>query len=300
MHLKAKNIAIYFICFLVNWNLTSAQTYSIVGGDTINRVDELNRKQGQWVYNGKMKNLPEYGPTQKVEEGEYKDNRKIGVWKKYYPNKSVKDEITFVNNQPTGPYTIYYENGQIMEQGNWKRNRNIGKFTRYYENGEKHQEFNFNNVSGKREGIQKYYHENGQLMIEGDWKNGKEAGELKEYYANGELRSIKYFNDGEIDPAKTVHKDPTQAITQKPVVEPLSSTPPPAKKGTSKTNPFDGNGFNTLYNRNKQIVQKGIFKNGKLMDGKWYRYDSDGLLKAIEVYKGGRYVGNGVISEDDK
>lgn len=276
------------------------QTNALPENDTINQVDENNLKQGYWIYVGSMKTLPGYAPDQKVEEGPYQDNRKSGLWVKYFPNSKVETEITFTNNRPTGPYKVYYENGQVMEEGFWKNNRNIGTFTRFYENGEKHQEFSFNET-GKREGSQKYYHENGQLMIEGDWAAGKEAGELKEYYANGELRSVKYFNEGSMDEAKTQNFEPKQPIVETPIEseEPEKAAPVVTPQEKKNIGYFSGEGFHTLYNRNKQISQKGFFKKGRLMDGKWYRYNRDGILETIEIYKGGKYIGNGVIEEDD-
>ena len=39
----------------------------------------------------------------------------------------------------------------------------------------------------------------------------------------------------------------------------------------------------------------GEFKDAKLWTGKHYIYDENGLLERIEVYKDGKYVGNGVL-----
>ena len=61
---------------------------------------------------------------------------------------------------------------------------------------------------------------------------------------------------------------------------------------------FDGNGQHTLYNKNRQISQKGELKHGKLLNGKVYRYDSDGLLINIEVFRNGAYVGDAPIEKD--
>ena len=52
------------------------------------------------------------------------------------------------------------------------------------------------------------------------------------------------------------------------------------------------NGQNITYNKNKQITKDGVFKDNRLMDGKSYIYDSNGLLQRISVYKNGFYVGD--------
>ena len=54
-------------------------------------------------------------------------------------------------------------------------------------------------------------------------------------------------------------------------------------------------GYHKTYNENKDIYMDGEFKAGKLWNGKHYIYDENGLLERIEIYKDGKYVGNGVI-----
>jgi antitoxin component YwqK of YwqJK toxin-antitoxin module len=298
--LKYMTLLLIFLSFITSG---TGQTFQIHNGDTINVVDAANMKQGYWIYFGSMKNLPEFKPDQKVEEGTYSNSRKNGTWIKYFPDGKVNSEINYTNNRPNGPYKIYYPNGQVEEEGKWVNNRNVGHFTRYYENGEKQQNFEFNQT-GKREGRQEYYYENGQLMIEGNWGDGKEDGEIKEYYADGAIKSVKVFNGGTLDAEKTQKFEPKTEVKvvakteakEAPAVT-KSEVPLSSSSTTKNVGVFDGNGFNTLYNKNKQIQKKGEFKNGKLWDGKNYIYDENGILQTIEIYKNGRYVGDGVIED---
>jgi hypothetical protein len=39
----------------------------------------------------------------------------------------------------------------------------------------------------------------------------------------------------------------------------------------------------------------GQFKTGKLWDGKLYKYDSDGILLKIEIWKSGAYHSDGQL-----
>lgn len=278
------------------------QTYE---GQTVNQIDEEGKKTGLWVILGKDQTKPGYQPDQVVEKGEYASGRKTGLWTLFYPSNTVKSEITYSNGRPRGPYKVYYENGQLEEDGNWRSNRNTGAFKRYYEDGQVAQDFNFS-PGGKREGEQIYYYENGQVMIQGNWNGGKESGELKRWYDNGELKSVQYFDEGKSDPTKTkTYGDPEQLASADP--EPI---PQPTESGvkttvvvnTQKEKPnvgrFDGNGKHTLYNKNKQVTQKGLFVNGKLKDGEIRRYNKDGILEKIEVYKNFGYVGDGVVTEE--
>jgi antitoxin component YwqK of YwqJK toxin-antitoxin module len=273
-----------------------------------NQTNEAGRRVGYWKVTGADKPTPGYSETAVIEEGEYSDGRKIGLWKTYYPTGKIKSEITHEAGRPKGPYTTYYENGKVEEKGNWSLNKNLGQFTRYYENGQVQQQFNFDE-GGKRTGEQKYFYDNGQLMMVGKWNGGKEDGEIKEYYSNGDLKSVRVFNGGVMDEAASSFKKPASpAVATSAEPEPIKDDNNKVKTATAVTETqakpnigyFDGNGQHTLYNKNRQISHKGVFKDGRLVDGKVYRYDKDGILVKIEIYSSGQYVGDGVITDDMK
>lgn len=104
--------------------------------DTINLTDVQNKKQGKWLIRGIHKPGSCYTSNQKIEEGLYKDNKKIGVWVQYYCNANIKNKITFVDGKPNGPTTMYYENGGLKEEGTWINNRWVGKYKSISENGD--------------------------------------------------------------------------------------------------------------------------------------------------------------------
>ena len=59
--------------------------------DTINQIDEEGKKQGLWIYYGKDRPESGYPKEGKVEEGTYKDDRKDGMWARYYNDgKTIK------------------------------------------------------------------------------------------------------------------------------------------------------------------------------------------------------------------
>ena len=69
-------------------------------------------------------------------------------------------------------------------------------------------------------------------------------------------------------------------------------------KAKPNTGLFDGNGQHTLYNRNRQISQKGTFRGGRLYTGKVFKYNDDGILTNLEMYQSGKYIGEGVIEKN--
>lgn len=137
-------------------------------------------------------------------------------------------------------------------------------------------------------------------MIEGDWQGGKEAGEVKEYYENGDIKSIKDFNGGVIEPnVKTF--EPKKPIVKKQTVDEELDAPPVVVQKSEKDNLgkiFNGEGYWQLYNSNKQITKDGDFLHNRFMEGKAYFYDENGILLRIAIYKGGKYVGDGIIEDE--
>ncbi len=302
-------LSIFLLTMGLHASYASAQSYELYNGDTINRVDVNNRKQGYWIIFGKMKQTEGYADSQIIEEGEYINSRKNGHWKAYFSDGKLKSEINYVNNRPNGEYKIYYNNGIVEEQGSWVNNRNTGNFERKYENGQPQQKFSFNE-GGKREGKQVYYYNNGQVMIEGDWNGGQESGPITQYYANGDVKAKQYFNNGEIDKEKTVYlepKKPEELKKEEKNIEEQNSKNEPIKiapklqEGEKINNPlerFDGNGKHTFYNKNRQVTQTGEFKNGRILNGEIRKYDENGLIMSVEIYENGRYVGEGPLPKE--
>lgn len=278
----------------------SSQSFELNGTDTINKVDINKKRQGYWMIKAKPPKLDGYPAGNLVEEGAYQNSRKFGLWKKYFPSTKLKSEITYENGRPFGKYTLYYENGNVEEAGSWEKTKNTGDFKRYHENGKLSQQFVFS-PEGKRTGKQVYYYPNGKVRLEGTWNNGLETGEMKEYFENGDLMAVKFFNNGEMDPdkfesfaPKTAHNDAVKEMIDdgKDIKVTASKEDAPNQGG------FDGNGYKKLFNRDKQIAKDGVFKNYRLMDGKHYTYDENGLLISIMIFKGGKFIGNGVIEKD--
>ncbi len=286
---------LFVICLFVSFSIISGALPVVCQtNDTINAVDENNMKQGYWIVYDKTN-------TYKIEEGNYSNNRKTGVWKGYYPSGKIKHEITYVNGRPNGYAKFYYESGIVSEEGVWKGNKWVGDYKYYHKNGQTAYEWKYNE-SGKRTGVQKYYHENGQLMIEGEWNAGKEVGVIKEYYADGSLRSEKFFNNGKVDSASvkiykpaTVKNTNTDTGTKIKITE---ATKEPKKENLTY---FTGNGQHTTYkmiNGQRRIDQEGVFKDGRLQNGKKYTYNSQGILTKTTIYNNGRII-NIIYAEEE-
>lgn len=276
--MKAKSVLTYILILTTFW-ATSAQS----SNDTINQRDASNQKQGWWKVLNTDGKFVGYEPNQLVEEGEYVNNKKVGVWTKYYPNGNKKHELTFANNIANGYARIYYRSGRIQEEGIWKMNQWAGQYKYYYENGNLKYDWSYN-ASGKREGEQRYFHENGVIQYLGDWKDGKEAGELREYNDDGSLSAKRFFNEGNLIPEKTVNLTRGKEFDDN------------SKKYSGKTQTRQLvrgeviDGYNKLMNPDGTVSKEGTFKDKKLIDGTVYLYENGKLVSSVS-YEGGKKVG---------
>ncbi len=266
--------------------------------DTINQTVE-GKKEGYWIIYGKMRNLPDYSPDGIIEKGFFKSSRKQGLWKKYYPDGTLKSEIQYVNGRPKGEFKTFHSNGQLEEQGNWKGRVYTGNFERYYEDGTIAQKKVFNE-KGKTEGVVEYYHVNGQLELSFTTDNGKESGTATRYWPNGDIKETIDFNQtGEGTSSGIIERVNPEVVLEINEAEGEGITAvgeinigvedEPAEQRILK------DGYHKTYNKNKDILMDGEFIGGKLWEGKHYIYDDNGLLERIEVYKEGKYAGNGVL-----
>ncbi len=270
------------------------------GGPRQNFTDEDGLRQGYWQLIGAIAKEEGFRKDQVVEEGEYLDNRREGLWKKYYPTGDLRSEITYSENHPFGYYKTYYPNGNPEEEGYWKGNRNTGEFKRFHDNGKIAQDFNFNS-RGKRDGIQKYFYDTGKPQLTVEVENGIAHGTYLSYYPDGKKKEEKRITNGEVE-AQSVRKyEPAKAYLADVTLPTLpSEETKPDLTDRPNLEVFRETGYNTLYNKNQQVSQVGIFEAGRLYEGKWYRYDENGLLTKVEIYRGGQFIGYGVIDDSNK
>ena len=287
------------LLLFVQAGLAQANTDGNLLQDTLNQVDELGRKQGWWRIVAPAKDKPDYTDGQLVEEGRYTNSKRVGVWRSYWPNGKPRSVITYQLGRPRGEYTLYYPSGKPEESGTWDYDRNTGTFKRWHPNGKVAQEFVFDE-HGTRDGQQKYYHDNGQLAVDVTIRQGREEGTLKRYYNNGDLQQVAEFNGGVINAANSRYLKPARKVEPEAVPDvPEKAAPAVATEEGTNVTLFKRNGFNTLYDKQLRITQQGEYREGRLWNGRYYRYDRNGLLYRIEVYQEGRYIGDKPITDED-
>lgn len=267
-------VVVLLVLVCISFGAT-AQDFEIYKGDTINLTDKQGRKQGKWIiFNSEQSRI--------IEQGYYEDNRKQGLWKKYYANGNLQSEITYQNGSPKGKTKIYYRNGNLSEEGYWEDDHWRGEYRFYHKNGQEAYIWHYNE-DGKRTGTQKYFYADGSLKVEGTWDDGKKDGVIKKYYDNGTLKSQIAYNKGQIKEGSRKKYNKKKANRQ------VSSQIPERKKlDKEQAKEFKDTGKNQIYNKNRQLVEEGMYRHGELVNGKKYRYDHNGEKVQTIIIVNGR------------
>ena len=239
---------------VINTNITATQ----ISHENTNRTDETGLKQGYWIVKDN---------ESVIEEGNYLNDKKNGLWKSYFTNGNLKSEITYEQGVAKGNANHYYKDGTLRESGNWQVDHWEGGYKYYYESGQLSYDW-FYNENGKRQGEQRYFHANGKKMYEGNWQDGKTEGVLKVYNESGLLVQEKVYNNGKFAEIKE-HTN---------------------NQHTASNIKFSGTGFHTVTNLAGQVEEKGFYVKGKLFDGEKRNYDQDGNLVSVINYKNGVVV----------
>lgn len=263
--------------------------------DAINQKSEDGKKQGKWIYFGKDR--PETGtpPAGKVEEGKYIDDRKEGFWIKYFTDGvTPKLKGEFTNNRPEGVYYKFYPNGKLREKGTYENSSYKDSLVRFHENGVLEYEAHYN-AAGKEQGRVNYYYPNGQLEFVYFSVNGVQVGEAIRYWPNGDVKEMITFNAAGNIIAST-QKEPVHPIKDAATTQQTTEKAPNVgTKPVVLSGKWQFNGYNKIYNSENEIWQDGIFKDGRLWDGKVYVYDKDGILLKVKVFKNGLYHSDGQL-----
>lgn len=256
-------------------------------------IDTQGRKQGYFIIYGKdAPDKTEYPAEGKVEEGNYKDDRKTGEWIVYHPDGvTPRLKGNFTDGRPNGPYVKFDTNGSKSEESSFSNGKQLGNFTSYHPNGNVKQQKTFN-AEGKEHGTTTFFHDNGQPQFVVNKVNGVPVGEATRYWEDGSVKEVLVYSEtGEVVSTTVVNADP-----------PATASVETGKGGPAGTGgilrdgkKFQPDGYNKLYNQAEELWMDGQFKAGKLWDGKLYKYDSDGILLKIEIWKNGAYHSDGQL-----
>lgn len=264
--------------------------------DTLNRSDE-NGKQGHWVFYGADR--PESGipPEGKVEEGNYVNDRKEGMWIKYHDDGvTPKLKGEYENNRPKGNYWKYDRSGHLKDSGTFEKNQYHDSLRRggHYSTYPIDYVVTYNQFE-KEEGTVRHYYSSGQLEFVCKFHNCIPYDTAYRYFENGDLKElIVYGEEGRIVSTQQYQMKNPPFVGQTSHSQ-TEFAPSVGSSPRTRGIKWQREGYNKVYNEDDEIWQDGIFKEGKLQDGKVYVYDRDGILLKVNIYKNGVYHSEGQL-----
>lgn len=175
----------------------------------VNQVDAKGQKQGLWY-----KNYP--GTKIHIYEGNFKDDKPVGVFKYYYKSGTLK---ALVENKPNSKLSLvkmYFENEALMSEGCYWDQKKDSIWVNYNERGELVSAESY--VDDKLNGKKIIYYLNDQLeagklnvLSITNFENDQRHGNFKEFYPSGKVKMtgeyvhgervgewVEYYNTGQV------------------------------------------------------------------------------------------------------
>ncbi len=132
------------------------------------------------------------------------NNKREGIYKRYYSNGNLLIICNYINGKLNGDYKTYYNSGVIETECNYIEHKRTGIYKEYYDNAllykeytygdhpnHYYKEYNYNGIlileKISNENIRREYYDNGKLLREENENEGTE----KVYYRNGNLKIDK-------------------------------------------------------------------------------------------------------------
>lgn len=128
-----------------------------------------------------------YDSGELMQEGEYKDGKRVGEWIGYHKNGQISNISTFTEGKKDIPEISYYEDGTLKSK--IEKKGDIHVEWSYFKSGKLFFERAY------KSGYYKEFTEDSVLKIEANYKDFNLYGKWKEYHSNGNVKwSVSYEN----------------------------------------------------------------------------------------------------------
>lgn len=184
----------------------------------MNQVDAKGKKQGEWGKTYPRSIVYQY-------RGQFKDDKPVGTFTYFYPNKKVKAVVKHDANSNRSVANMYHDNGEIMSIGiyingkkdsvwmnfgpsgrlsnteTYKADSLHGKKVVYYVPEDVYDKRRivlgeYNYVNGTMDGPIKEYFDNGVIKQTGAYVNGRRQGEWITYQPGGQKLMLSRYKNG--------------------------------------------------------------------------------------------------------
>ncbi len=247
-------LSVMIMLFLVTTLFCQAQ------GDTLfNRTDTRNLKQGWWTKtypNGKI-----------MYKGYFKDDKPIGVMRRYYDNGACKAILLYDNRGEYAHARIFYANGHLAAEGCYFNTLKDSTWSYYsfYDHSLTSREVY---TRGVRNGPMNHFFNNGNLSEKLAWVNDKKEGPWEQYFSNGILKLKGSFHNGKLEGPFLVNYEKGK----------------PYLKGAYKNDLRDGNWI--FYKEDGNVNMELEYRDGKTADEDKLDEKQQELFRMIDENQG--------------
>lgn len=193
--------------------------------------------------------------------------RRIGDWKLFYQDGTIRAKGKYVMGMKEGPWQYFFKNGKSEQTGSYKNDLPTGPWKWNYPTGALHRDEIYR--GGKEDGMAIEYDSLGGVINEGEYIAGAKNGPWK-LTINDHKEEGSYL-DGERDGLWVWYHDNGKKSFE----------------GSFQAGvPVDRHKY---WYSNGQVQMMGKYEAGE-MSGRWDYYDMNGLLSLQLEYKDGRVV----------
>lgn len=163
--------------------------FSVSSQEKINQVNKKGERVGVWK---------KFYPNKRIRYvGQFENGKEVGVFK-YYSVKASKHPIaikTFKTNSNLAKVQFYTDQGLLKSEGQLKEKTRIGKWIYYQPDGKTLLSYE-HYKNGVLDGESKTFYPNGQVTEILNYKNGKLHGNIKHYTKKGTILDDVNYVEG--------------------------------------------------------------------------------------------------------
>lgn len=219
--------------------------------------------------NKTRKTYYENGRLESVEP--YLNGKRNGVCIRYYMSGQTESEETYQNGYKNGTSRYYYENGQLESEQNYTSEYLDGEIKKYYENGALKCQAKYNN--NKKDGVCAFYHQNGNPALVAQCKNDRIYGALKIYDMRGKMILDVTLNGNSFAVYFYVNERNIETSIESICI---------------------GSGLVDI-----GLYEKAYGKRCDIGQRCYYKYSTEGILKAVSKYNGREKIDTDELFDDN-
>jgi len=113
----------------------SYKEYDMAGKEIVTGNYKFGMRTGKWIEN----------IGDRVNEGEYRNDKKEGLWVSKFSNGKTASKGNYVAGSPNGEHVLYYDNGNVREIQTYTNGLKNGVWKKFFESGELFMQITYQN-----------------------------------------------------------------------------------------------------------------------------------------------------------